>query len=150
MMENWVKQIQDRTKKVPISSGRTDKINKVNWDDLVFLPAQLTKKPVDYFKEQINSKTIIGKLSKKPIEIDVPIIIAAMSFGALSYEAKIALAKASKLAGTIANTGEGGMLAEEREFAEKLIIQYSTGRFGISEEVLKQAARRIIAKRENH
>ena len=138
-MEDWVKQIQDRTKKVPISSGRTNKLDKVNWDDLIFLPAQLAKKPKDYFKEQINSKTIIGKLSKKPIEIDVPIIIAAMSFGALSCEAKMALAKASKISGTIANTGEGGMLEQEREFAEKLIIQYSTGRFGISEKVLKKA-----------
>jgi glutamate synthase domain-containing protein 2 len=138
-MEDWVKQIQDRTKKVPISSGRTDKINKVNWDDLIFLPAQLAKKPKDYFKEEISSKTVVGKLSKKPMKIDVPIIIAAMSFGALSCEAKIALAKASKLAGTIANTGEGGMLEGEREFSRRLIIQYSTGRFGISEDVLKKA-----------
>jgi glutamate synthase domain-containing protein 2 len=73
------------------------------------------------------------------MKIDVPIIIAAMSFGALSCEAKIALAKASKLAGTIANTGEGGMLEGEREFSRRLIIQYSTGRFGISEDVLKKA-----------
>jgi glutamate synthase domain-containing protein 2 len=138
-MEDWVKQIQDRTKKVPISSGRTDKINKVNWDDLIFLPAQLAKKPKDYFKEEISSKTVVGKLSKKPMKIDVPIIIAAMSFGALSCEAKIALAKASELAGTIANTGEGGMLEGEREFSRRLIIQYSTGRFGISEDVLKKA-----------
>jgi glutamate synthase domain-containing protein 2 len=138
-MEDWVKQIQDRTKKVPISSGRTNKLDKVNWDDLIFLPTQLAKKPVDYFKEEINSKTIIGKLSKKPIEIDVPIIIAAMSFGALSCEAKMALAKASKLVNTIANTGEGGMLEQERESAKKLIIQYSTGRFGINEEILKKA-----------
>ena len=75
-MEDWVKQIQDRTKKVPVSSGRTKKLDKVNWDDLIFLPAQLAKKPIDYFKDEIKSKTIIGKLSKKPIEIDVPIIIA--------------------------------------------------------------------------
>ena len=65
--------------------------------------------------------------------------MGAMSFGALSKEAKIALAKASKMAGTIANTGEGGMLPEEREFAKFLTIQYSTGRFGITEEILKKA-----------
>ena len=62
-----------------------------------------------------------------------------MSFGALSQEAKIVLAKASTIAGTIENTGEGGMLPEERKFSEKLIVQYSTGRFGITEEVLKKA-----------
>ena len=138
-MENWIKQIQDRTEKVPVSSGRSDKSNKVSWDDLIFLPSQLIQKPVDYFTQEINTKTIIGKSSKKPIHINLPIIIAAMSFGALSKEAKIALAKASKIVGTIANTGEGGMLPEEREFAEKLIIQYSTGRFGITEDVLRRA-----------
>jgi len=139
MEENFIKQIQDRTKKVPISSGRSNKWGKISFDDLVFVPAQLNKKPVDYYKEKISSKTIVGKFSKKPIEIKTPIVIGAMSFGAISKEAKIALAKASKLAGTIENTGEGGMLPEEREFAEKLIIQYSTGRFGINEEILKKA-----------
>jgi len=139
MEQNWIKEIQTRVKKVPLSSGRSNKLGRISFDDLVFVPAQLAKKPVDYFKEEISSKTIIGKNSKKPIELKTPIIIGAMSFGALSKEAKTALAKSSTLAGTIENTGEGGMLPEEREFSEKLIIQYSTGRFGITEEILKQA-----------
>jgi len=138
-MENLVKEIQNRTKKVPVSSGRSNKWGKISFDDLVFVPAQLAKKPVDYYEEEIISKTIIGKNSKKPIELKAPIAIGAMSFGALSKEAKIALAKASTMAGIIENTGEGGMLPEEREFSDKLIIQYSTGRFGITEEVLKKA-----------
>lgn len=62
-----------------------------------------------------------------------------MSFGALNKEQKIALAKASTMAGTISNTGEGGMLDEEREAAKYLTLQYSTGRFGVWEERLKQA-----------
>lgn len=136
---NGVKEIQKRVKGIPVSSGRSNKFGKISFDDLVFLPAQLFKKPVDYYQEEISVKTIIGKGSKKPIEIETPIIIGAMSFGAISREAKIALAKASTLAGTIENTGEGGMLPEEREFSKKLIIQYSTGRFGITEEVLKRA-----------
>jgi len=139
MAEGWMKEIQDRTKKVPIASGRSNKQGKINFEDLVFLPAQLNKKPVDYFREEISSKTIIGKNSKKPIEIETPIIIGAMSFGALSREAKIALAKASTIAGTMENTGEGGMLPEEREFSKFLIVQYSTGRFGITDEILKKA-----------
>jgi len=137
--QNWIKAIQDRVKKVPIASGRSNKWGKISWDDLVFVPAQLNKKPIDYFREEISSKTIIGKNSKKPIEINTPIVIGAMSFGAISKEAKIALAKASTLAGTIENTGEGGMLPEEREFSKYLIFQYSTGRFGITEEILKKA-----------
>jgi len=137
--QDWVKEIQNRVKGVPTSSGRSNKFGKISFDDLVFLPAQLNKRPVDYFKETISSKTIIGKNSKKPIEIETPIIIGAMSFGAVSKEAKIALSKASTLAGTIENTGEGGLLPEEREFSKQLIIQYSTGRFGITEDVLKKA-----------
>jgi len=139
MNQNWIKLIQGRVKKVPISSGRSNKWGKISWDDLVFVPAQLNKRPVDYYQEEISAKTVIGKNSKKPIEIETPIVIGAMSFGAISKEAKISLAKASTLAGTIENTGEGGMLPEEREFSKKLIIQYSTGRFGITEEILKKA-----------
>jgi len=139
MNENWIKEIQKRVKGIPISSGRGRIFGKVSFDDLVFVPAQLAKRPVDYYRAKISSKTIIGKNSKKPIELETPIIFGAMSFGALSKEAKIALAKASTLAGTIANTGEGGMLPEEREFAKRLIVQYSTGRFGITEEILKKA-----------
>lgn len=131
--------MQDRVAKVPVRGGRSVKEIKNGFDDLVFLPAQLNKKPVDYFKEEINAKTVLGKNSRKPVEIDAPILIAAMSFGALSKNAKIALAKGSALAGTVANTGEGGMLPEEREFAKRLVVQYSTGRFGIDDEVLKKA-----------
>ncbi|MBZ9572019.1 FMN-binding glutamate synthase family protein [Patescibacteria group bacterium] len=139
MNQNWIREIQERVKGIPISSGRSDKFGKISFDDLVFVPAQLAKRPVDYFKEEISSKTIIGKKSKKPIELKTPIIIGAMSFGALSGEAKIALAKASTIVGTIENTGEGGILSEERKFSKYLIVQYSTGRFGIDEEILKKA-----------
>jgi glutamate synthase domain-containing protein 2 len=138
-MKNLVEEVKKRTKGVPIGSGRGRMYGKISFDDLIFVPVQLAKRPVDYFKEKISSKTIVGKYSKKPIELETPIIIGAMSFGALSKEAKIALAKGSTLAGTIANTGEGGMLPEERDFAKYLIVQYSTGRFGITEEILKKA-----------
>jgi len=138
-MVNWTKKVQDRIAKVPVRGGRSAKEIKNGFDDLVFVPAQLAKCPVDYFKEKISSKTILGKNSSRPVEIETPILIAAMSFGALSKNAKIALAKGSARAGTVANTGEGGMLPEERQFADRLTIQYSTGRFGIGEEVLKKA-----------
>lgn len=139
MNQDWIKEIKERTKKIPFASGRSGKLNRISFDDLVFAPSQLAKKPVDYFKEKISSKTIVGRKSKKPVEISVPIVIGAMSFGALSREAKIALAKASAIADTFENTGEGGMLPEERKFSKHLTVQYSTGRFGINEEILKQA-----------
>jgi len=139
MEQNWIRKIQDRIKRIPISSGRSNKAGRFSFDDLIFVPAQLSKRPVDYFREEISSKTIVGRSSKKPIVLETPIIIGAMSFGAISREAKIALAKSSTMAGTMENTGEGGVLPEERDFSAKLIIQYSTGRFGITEEVLKRA-----------
>jgi len=121
------------------ASGRSKQIGKIDWDDLIFLPAQLAKRPVNYFTEKINTATVIGKKSKHPIKVGVPFVIAAMSFGALSKNAKIALARASKIAGSIANTGEGGMLPQERKEAKLLIAQYSTGRFGVDEKYLKSA-----------
>lgn len=139
MNEKWLREIQIRTKGVPISGGRSNKLGRISFEDLVFVPAQLAEKPVDYYKEKISAATVIGKNSQKPIKLETPILIGAMSFGALSREAKIALAKASTLAGTIENTGEGGMLEAEREHSKYLIVQYSTGRFGITEEVLKKA-----------
>ncbi|MEM7817144.1 MAG: FMN-binding glutamate synthase family protein, partial [Candidatus Aenigmatarchaeota archaeon] len=140
-MEEWVNEIKQRalTGKPLVSGGRTNKLEKISFDDLVFVPAQLTKRPIDYFREEIVSETVIGKNSNHPLKLKIPIMIGAMSFGALSKEAKIALAKASSIVGTATNTGEGGMLPEERQNAKTLIVQYSTGRFGITEEVLKKA-----------
>lgn len=125
--------------KPTMGSGRSQKTNQLSWEDLIFLPAQLTKRPIDYFKEKINSATIIGRQSKKPIKIEIPLVVAAMSFGALSDRAKTALAQASTLAGTMTNTGEGGMLPQERKSAKLLIAQYSTARFGVDEKYLKSA-----------
>jgi glutamate synthase domain-containing protein 2 len=105
MDEKQIKEIQKRIQGVPISGGRGNKWGRVSFDELVFVPAQLAQKPVDYYREKISSKTIVGKNSQKPLELQTPIVVGAMSFGALSREAKMALAKASTLAGTIANTG---------------------------------------------
>jgi len=140
-MEQWIVDIKQRalSGKPLVSGGRSNKLNKINFEGLVFIPAQLAKRPVDYFRDEINSETIIGKRSKKPLKLKTPIMVAAMSFGALSKEAKITLAKASSMAGTCTNTGEGGMLPEERKNAKILIAQYSTGRFGVDEKYIKSA-----------
>ena len=103
------------------------------------MPAQLTRRPKDYFKEKIKTETILGKTSNHPMKLSMPILTAAMSFGALSAGAKIALAKGSAIAGTADNTGEGGMLKEQKENAKLIIAQYSTGRFGVDEEYLREA-----------
>ncbi len=107
-------------------------------DMLNFLPAQLYTFPL-LADEPVDTKTVLGNRTKNPIDLETPIMISGMSFGALNKDQKIALAKASTIAGTASNTGEGGMLDEEREAAKYLTLQYSTGRFGVWEERLKQA-----------
>ncbi len=140
-MNEFVKAIQRRAQssKPPTASGRCHKQKGANFEDLVFLATRLEEKPFDYFREEIETETVIGKTSENPLKLSIPIVVAAMSFGALSKEAKIALAKASTKVGTATNTGEGGMLPEERKEAKMLIVQYSTGRFGVDEEYLKKS-----------
>jgi glutamate synthase domain-containing protein 2 len=110
----------------------------LNMDDLIFLPAQVSTLPM-LEDEPVNSEVIFGKTAARPLTVRTPVLISGMSFGALSKEAKMALAKASTLTGTIANTGEGGMLDEERDLADKITLQYASARFGASEERLKLA-----------
>jgi glutamate synthase domain-containing protein 2 len=140
-MEEWINKIKQRalSGKPLLSGGRSVKWNKVSFDDLVFVPAQLATRPVDYFKEEIATETIIGKKCERPLRLKIPILISAMSFGAVSKEVKIALARASSALGTATNTGEGGMLPEERENAKLLIAQYASGRFGVDENYIKKA-----------
>ncbi len=110
----------------------------LNLDDLVFLPAQIDRLPL-LDSEPVECKVVLGKKAKKPIIVQTPILNAGMSFGALSREAKMALAKGAALAGGVANSGEGGMLDEEKQLANKITLQYSTGRFGVSVDRLKMA-----------
>ncbi len=111
-----------------------------HFDDLVILPAQVSRPPIDKYREPCNTKTVLGdRFAEKPLKLDTPILVGAMSFGALSKEAKIAVAKGTAMVGTATNTGEGGMLPEEREEAKWLIAQYASGRFGVSAEYLNAA-----------
>jgi glutamate synthase domain-containing protein 2 len=79
----------------------------------------------------VNLATKIGdRNGARPLELSMPVLIAPMSYGALSKSTKIALAKASRLAGIAENTGEGGMLPEQRAEAGQLIFQCLSGRLG--------------------
>lgn len=119
------------------STGALRKIP--TFDDLVITPAQVSRPPLDKYREPCGTDVVLGsRFAENPLKIDTPIMIGAMSFGALSKEAKMALAIGSSLAGTATNTGEGGMLHEERDLADKLIAQYASGRFGISADTLNK------------
>jgi glutamate synthase domain-containing protein 2 len=104
-----------------------------NFDDLVMLPAMLTRMSIDTYREDCVTKTVLGgRYAKKPLVVETPVLISGMSYGALSKEAKIALAKATDIVGTSINNGEGGLLPEERENAYKQVVQILPSRFGFS------------------
>ncbi len=107
-----------------------------NWDDVLVLGAQLNPMPLDEHAE-VSLKTVIGKHAKKPMILDMPVYISHMSFGALSRETKIALAKGSAAAGTAMCSGEGGILPEEKEAAHKYIFEYVPNLYSVTEENLK-------------
>lgn len=97
------------------------------WEALYFNPVHLHRFPTPD-DVAIGTSVTIGKHAKKPLHLSIPMMIAAMSFGgALSKKTKIALAKAASKIGTATNTGEAGLMEEEREAADLLIGQYNRG-----------------------
>ena len=111
-----------------------------SFDDLTFVPCTLSRIPLEGYREKCSTRTVLGtRFAKKPIEIDIPIMVTGMSYGALSYNAKVALAKAAARAGTSTTTGDGGMLAAEREHSDILIYEVLPSRYGINVHHLRQA-----------
>ena len=91
-------------------------------------------------RRKCNLKTEIGgKFGGRPLKLSMPIMIAPMSYGALSKNCKIAMAKASAMAGTATNTGEGGMMPEERAAASQMIYQCLPGRYGFNPHDMNRA-----------
>ncbi len=108
-----------------------------SWDEILVKGAQLAKIPLNH-DEAVNTKTIIGPKAKRPLVIDTPIYITHMSFGALSKEAKLALAKGSAAVKTAMCSGEGGILPESMQSAYKYIFEYVPNRYSATEDNLKK------------
>src|SRR5213594_4579748 len=110
------------------------------FDDLTFLPCTLTRVPLEGYREKCSTQTVLGtRFARKPIRLDIPIMITGMSFGALSYNAKVALARAATKVGTSTTTGDGGMLMAERENSKVLIYEVLPSRYGINVHHLRMA-----------
>ena len=102
-------------------------------DDLLILPSQLSRLSIDTYREDCKTQTVLGtRFAKKPLVIETPIMISGMSYGALSKEAKTALAKSTQIVGTSINNGEGGLLPEESENSYKQVVQITPSRMGFS------------------
>ena len=88
---------------------------------------------IEGYREKCETKTVLGaRFAKHPIELDIPIYITGMSFGALSLEAKMALAKGASMAGTATCSGEGGMIPPERDLSTKWFYQVIQSRYGFN------------------
>lgn len=106
------------------------------WDDILLLGAQLNPPPLDD-GDAVDTVTVIGKHAKKPMVLESPIYISHMSFGALSKEVKVALAKGSAMAKTAMCSGEGGILPEEKQAAYKYIFEYIPNQYSVTDENLR-------------
>ena len=109
-----------------------------SWDDILILGAQLDPMPLEE-DAPVRTATVIGRHAKRPLVLENPVYISHMSFGALSREAKIALAMGSAMAGSAMCSGEGGILPEEMDAAEKYIFEYVGNLYSVTPENLKRA-----------
>ncbi len=107
-------------------------------ENLMIMPSVIARPPL-LDDEPVAMEFRLGPRAQKPLVCSMPVMISGMSLGAVSPEAKVALAKGATLAGTATNSGEGGFYEPEREAAERFVFQLSTGRFGATPENLKRA-----------
>ncbi len=111
-----------------------------HFDDLLFLGASVSRYPLEGYRERCDTNVTLGtRFAKNPVELDIPITIAGMSFGALSAQAKEALGRGASGAGTSTTTGDGGMTQEERVHSSKLVYQYLPSRYGMNPDDLRRA-----------
>jgi len=106
-----------------------------NWDDLQIMTAQMATKPL-LEDQAVGTQLVIGPQAKKPLVLDIPLFVSDMSFGSLSEEAKVALARGAELAGTGICSGEGGMLPEEQAANSRYFYELASAMFGYSEEAV--------------
>ncbi len=107
------------------------------WDDIQIMVAQMATKPLMETVD-VGTQTIIGPEAQKPLTLEIPLFVSDMSFGALSEEAKTALAKGAELAGTGICSGEGGMLPEEQQANKRYFYELASAQFGYKEELLSK------------
>jgi glutamate synthase domain-containing protein 2 len=111
-----------------------------SFDDLVFLTASMSRYPLEGYREECATRTVLGgRHGATPVDLAIPITIAGMSFGSLSAAAKEALGRAATEVGTSTTTGDGGMTQEERQSSETLVYQLLPSRYGMNPDDLRAA-----------
>jgi glutamate synthase domain-containing protein 2 len=121
----------------PVSAMGVPRQELPRWEDVLLVTAQLARKPL-LGDMPVGSEVVIGPEAKKPLRLEIPLFVSDMSFGALSREAKVALAKGAELAGTGICSGEGGMLPDEQASNSRYFYELASGRFGWSIDKVKK------------
>ena len=158
-IEDAIKQAE--TGGVLLTGMGNDKPYPVYWDHLVLNASQVTNPSIDPLREPMELKTYIGakpdRLEIDPrtsevttpmppqVAIHVPIMFSAMSFGSISLPVQKSLARAAEQAGTLFNTGEGGLHRDLYAYGNSAVVQVASGRFGVDADYLS-AGRMIEIK----
>ena len=158
---NWkgsaIKEIalQAETGGVLLSSMGNPEEYPVYWDKILLNASQVTNPSIDPLREPMETKTFLGKknceifrnkngriVNTLPpnLELSMPMMFAAMSYGAISYNAHASLAKAAKELGIFYNTGEGGLHKDFYPYGDHTIVQVASGRFGVHPDYLQAGA----------
>jgi nitrite reductase/ring-hydroxylating ferredoxin subunit len=115
----------------PVAAMGVSREQLPSWDHIQFVTAQLDRLP-QLDDVPVGTEVCIGPNADRPLWLDIPIFVSDMSFGALSQEAKTALARGAELAGTGICSGEGGMLPEEQAENTHYFYELASARFGWS------------------
>jgi len=121
----------------PMTSMGVPRHELPHWDDLQVIVAQMAAKPL-MEDRSVSTELIIGPGANKPLTLKIPLFVSDMSFGALSEEAKVALARGAELSGTGICSGEGGMLPEEQAENSRYFYELASAKFGYKEELLSK------------
>jgi len=121
----------------PMTSMGVPRHELPHWDDIQIMVAQMATKPL-MEDHSVSTELVIGPNARKPLTLKIPLFVSDMSFGALSEEAKVALARGAELSGTGICSGEGGMLPEEQAENSHYFYELASAQFGYNEELLQK------------
>ena len=140
---------------VLLSSMGNPKPLPVYWDKILINASQVTNPSIDPLREPMETKVFLGKKNvpvernedgslkdnlPPQLELSMPVMFSAMSYGSISYNAHESLARAARELGILYNTGEGGLHEDFYCYGDNTVVQVASGRFGVHEEYLKAGA----------
>ena len=158
---NWqsdtVKEIYKQAESggVLLSSMGNPKPLPVYWDKILINASQVTNPPIDPLREPMETRVFLGRRPDRverdqngrlipslppQLELSMPVMFSAMSYGSISYNAHACLARAAKELGIYYNTGEGGLHEDFYVYGENTVVQVASGRFGVHEAYLNAGA----------